>query len=173
LEGPCVEAAGSGGSVTVSVEVAGDDRWPIWGREAGALGIRGVLSVHLYAGRIALGAVNLYSTRTRDFRYDDLAAAAVVGGHLSIVMAHFRDRRHLLTAVEARNRIGQAQGILMHRYGIDADSAYAYLRRLSQHGNIRLRDIAAQVINNTHTTRDGESHMKPQAINGRLPAADG
>jgi len=61
-------------------------------------------------------------------------------------MAHIRDRRHLWTAVEARNRIGQAQGILMQRYSIDPDTAYAYLRRLSQHGNIRLRDIAAQII---------------------------
>jgi hypothetical protein len=65
---------------------------------------------------------------------------------------HRRNRRrphqaNLAAAVDARKLIGQAQGILMERFALDADQAFAVLRRCSQHLNIKLRDIAQQLIN--------------------------
>ncbi len=52
----------------------------------------------------------------------------------------------LRTALESRDVIGQAKGILMARQGISADEAFDLLRRASQRSNVKLRDVAAQVV---------------------------
>jgi AmiR/NasT family two-component response regulator len=49
-------------------------------------------------------------------------------------------------ALATREQIGQAMGILMERYQLDSDRAFAFLTRVSQAGNIKLRDVAAGVI---------------------------
>ena len=56
-------------------------------------------------------------------------------------------------AVETHGRIGQAMGILMRRYSICSDAAFAALCRVSQHHNIKLRTLAESVIE-TVTTPD-------------------
>ncbi len=45
-----------------------------------------------------------------------------------------------------RDVIGQAKGIVMERFHLDAPRAFALLVRLSQAGNIKLRDIAEQLV---------------------------
>lgn len=52
----------------------------------------------------------------------------------------------LSDAVDARTLVGQAQGILMERFGLDADQAFAVLRRYSQDHNIRLRHLSKQLV---------------------------
>lgn len=58
----------------------------------------------------------------------------------------------LEAAVEAHGRIGQAMGILMARYSIGADAAFAALARVSQRHNLKLRRLADAVINTTTGT---------------------
>jgi AmiR/NasT family two-component response regulator len=57
-----------------------------------------------------------------------------------------RQRENLLTALDARTLIGQAQGILMERFGIDADRAFGVLRRYSQARNVKLRVVAEELV---------------------------
>lgn len=52
----------------------------------------------------------------------------------------------LTEALESRDVIGQAKGILMASQGISVDEAFDILRRASQRLNVKLRDVAAQVI---------------------------
>lgn len=52
------------------------------------------------------------------------------------------------TALASRDVIGQAKGILMNHYKVDADRAFEMLRGLSQHDNIPLRTIAQKIIEN-------------------------
>ena len=144
-EGPCVEAAYRDG-VLHSYDVAADPRWPIWGPEAGRRGIGGVISVHLYTNDNGLGALNLYNEGPRRYTGDDLEAAALIGAHASIALAHFRDTEQLWKAVDARHRIGQAQGILMERFNLTAEAAFSLMRRLSQEGHVKLHLIADQVV---------------------------
>ena len=47
------------------------------------------------------------------------------------------------TALDSRDVIGQAKGILMERRGLPADQAFDVLRRASQDLNVKLRDVAA------------------------------
>jgi AmiR/NasT family two-component response regulator len=48
--------------------------------------------------------------------------------------------------VDARKLVGQAMGILMERFDLDGDQAFAVLRRYSQDTNTKLRDVAQQLI---------------------------
>ncbi|MGI8416455.1 MAG: ANTAR domain-containing protein [Nakamurella sp.] len=57
-----------------------------------------------------------------------------------------RQDEHLWKTIDARHRIGQAQGILMHQFGISENEAFAVLRRLSQQQNTKLHLIADQMV---------------------------
>lgn len=52
----------------------------------------------------------------------------------------------LQKALESRDVIGQAKGILMERENVSADEAFEMLKNSSQHLNLKLRDIAAMVV---------------------------
>ncbi|MGP5080137.1 ANTAR domain-containing protein, partial [Brachybacterium alimentarium] len=52
----------------------------------------------------------------------------------------------LREALESRNVIGIAQGLLMNRYGLTRDQAFEVLRRRSQESQTKLRDLAADVV---------------------------
>lgn len=66
--------------------------------------------------------------------------------HASVALASLQELAHLRIALSTRTVIGQAQGILMERYGIDGDRAFAVLRRYSQDRNMRLTDVAHDVV---------------------------
>ncbi len=51
----------------------------------------------------------------------------------------------LRQALETRDVIGQAKGILMASEGTTADEAFDILRRASQRLNVKVRDVAAQI----------------------------
>ena len=53
---------------------------------------------------------------------------------------------HLELALESRDIIGQAKGILMERHAIDADEAFARLVVMSQHTNVKLREVAENLV---------------------------
>ncbi len=55
-----------------------------------------------------------------------------------MVLAHARTEYNLWQAIDSRNVIGRAQGILMQKYGQTAETAFAVLRRSSQQHNIQL-----------------------------------
>ena len=159
-EGPCVAAAYEDELLT-SPDVAADPRWPHWGREVAGLGIRSVMSVHLYTAKDAMGALNLYSTRRRDYTGTDQDLARLIGAHVSVALAYFRGQAHLWTAIEARHSIGVAQGILMQQYRVDADQAYAVLRRISQAQNVNLHLIAAEIVRTGQLPPATPHHIEP------------
>lgn len=144
-EGPCLTAAENNG-VYVIEDTSTDARWPQWGPGVAALGLRSVLSIHLFTDVQALGALNLYAQDLRTFSRDDVDIARVVAAHASVALARFRIEHNLWSAVDARHLIGQAQGILMERYSISAEKAFAVLRRYSQNHNRKLHDIAAGLV---------------------------
>jgi AmiR/NasT family two-component response regulator len=59
--------------------------------------------------------------------------------------------RHLLTALEHRTVIGQATGIVMERYDLRPDAAFAVLVRISSQRNRKVYEIAEDLVSNGHT----------------------
>lgn len=149
-EGPCRDTSWQGDTM-LSADIATDARWPIWGPKAAALGITSALAVELSSrDDRRLGAVNLYWEQSRSFGRDDVAFAHVFTRHAAVALSASLQEAHLNVAMDGRKRIGQAQGILMERFGLDADRAFEVLRRYSQDHNLKLRDVAEQLI----TTRE-------------------
>lgn len=144
-EGPCVDAA-TMTRVVVSNDIRSDPRWPSWGPKAAALGLGSVLSSEIHAGGHRVGALNVYGDRGREFTRDDLELSQVLAAHAAVALAYAQRIEGLHTALDSRTTIGQAQGILMHRYTIDADRAFAILRRFSQSENIKLVQVAQRLI---------------------------
>ena len=144
-EGPCLQAVWSRDTFLVD-DTATDERWPRFGPLAAGLGLHSMLSVRLFDAEQTLGALNLYATSVRNFDDDDVALAHIFGQHASVAFATARREAGLRKAIDARHLIGQAQGILMERFDLSADHAFAVLRRYSQEYNVKLRSVAAEII---------------------------
>ena len=126
-----------------------DGRWPEWAEKVAALGVRSVFDVPLTTGNPrtwTVGVLGLYSPEPDAFGPDDEAVAHILARHASVALASARNEAALAQAVDARKLVGQAMGILMERFDIDGDRAFAVLRRYSQDTNTKLRDVAQQLI---------------------------
>jgi GAF domain-containing protein len=149
-EGPCVEAINTGEETTFS---AGDDHWPVFAERAIQAGVRSVWSLPLKVRERTTGALNLYalrgdawSTPSRRVARDLAAQAAVVLANAAALMNAELANEHLRMAMDTRDMIGQAKGILMARQGLSGDQAFDVLRRASQRQNRKLRDVAMDVV---------------------------
>jgi GAF domain-containing protein len=148
-EGPCLDAAQQGGEdIYVLANTLGDDRWPTWGKAAADLGYFSVVSARLHTGSRVLGSLNVYSRSMDAFDENDVEVIKLLSGHAAVAIAASNARHDLQKALGTRTIIGQAEGILMHAFNIDANKAFAYMRRLSQDQNIKLAQIAEQIIAN-------------------------
>jgi GAF domain-containing protein len=144
-EGPCVDAAAEA-KIVVSSYLATDERWPEWGPKASALGFNSVLSAELHARGRKIGALNLYGTSEATFTPEDISLAALFARQGALALGYARSEEGLREALETRTVIGQAQGVLMERFDIDADRAFATLRRYSQHHNIKLKALCHELV---------------------------
>jgi GAF domain-containing protein len=152
-EGPCLAAIRGGESTYVTGDATTDPRWPAWGPRVAELGYRSVVSVRLETNERQYGSLNAYSADVDAFSQQDVEVMELLGTHASVAIAASQKVDDLQTALDSRTSIGQAQGILMAVYDLDAEAAFQYMRRLSMHGNLRLVEIASQVIAQRHELR--------------------
>jgi AmiR/NasT family two-component response regulator len=82
-----------------------------------------------------------WSSEVRD--EDELLAALLASAR---AIAGAERMENLESALVRRDIIGQAKGLLMHRYDVDADEAFARLRHASQTTNTKLYDVAAWLV---------------------------
>jgi GAF domain-containing protein len=148
-EGPCLRAAEQGGAYLI-VDTRTDPRWPRWGPAVAELGLGSVLSIHLFTDRRVLGALNLYYESKDDFSDDEVEVARVVAAHASVALAKLRSERDLWRAIDSRHLIGQAQGMLMERFKLSSEKSFSVLRRYSQQHNIKLSEVAGELIRTGH-----------------------
>jgi GAF domain-containing protein len=156
-EGPCYGDCWPGQTLTSS-NLATDERWPTWVAKASAVGINSMLATALTTveGR-RIGCITSYWTQPRGFTEDDIAFMAIFARHAALALAQSWNEAGLNTALDSRKLIGQAQGILMERHDLDADRAFEVLRRYSQDHNIKLRDVAAHLIETRQLPRGSQT----------------
>jgi len=143
--GPLIESMRNHKTVLVC-DTLTEQRWPDWSAKVTALGVRSVLDVPLTTSQGTVGMLGLYSTRPDAFSTDDIAVAHILARHASVAVATARREETMAQAVDARKLVGQAMGILMERFDVDGDRAFAILKRYSQDTNTKLRDVAQQLI---------------------------
>jgi hypothetical protein len=150
--GPCVEALRRGLRSEVT-DLAVDNRWPAWAAVSAMLGFRSAAGVpaEITPGhRIAL---NLYASTTGAFSGEPLRLAELfleeLARTLPTALRLFEQSKRvndLQEALASRSTIDQALGVLMAQNRCTRDEAFAILRRASQHRNLKVREVAATVI---------------------------
>ena len=145
-EGPCLDSIWKEETVH-SPDLAADGRWPNWGpRVVEELGVASMLSFQLFTSADTLGGLNLYSKRVDAFDEDDINAGFMLAAHAAVALAASQQAEQLRTAATNRTTIGQAQGILMERFSLTADRAFMVLKRVSQNRNVKLQQVASELV---------------------------
>ena len=144
-EGPCVEAA-LDELIVRTDDFRADERWPRYSAAVVEIGVLSGLSFKLYTADRTAGALNLFSFKIDAFDAEDETTGVVLAAHAAAAILASRHGEQLQSALSTRDRIGQAKGIIMERFGVNDVKAFEMLRRLSQDSNTRLIDIAQRVI---------------------------
>lgn len=155
--GPAIDALDVAETV-IAVDLRTEDRWPGWVsyvREE--LGIDSAVAIRLFTGDRSIGVLTLYAAGGR---LDDASVreAYLLAACVSVAVDAAHTEHTLEEAAASRATIGQAQGILMERFEVDADQAFAVLKRVSQDRNIKLNRLARETIQTRRTPgvdRDG------------------
>ena len=143
-QGPCVDT--SRDELTVrSDDLRKESRWPKFSAEAAQDGVLSVISFQLFVEGDSMGALDVYSDTPNSFDAEAENVGLLLASHAAIAMSGSRKVANLYAAVESRDLIGQAKGILMERYKIDAARAFDLLILSSQNNNTKLRDIAERL----------------------------
>jgi GAF domain-containing protein len=151
-EGPCLTAAWEGKVVYVA-DLNTDDRFPSYRRDALAeTPIRSIMAFQLFIAGETMGALNVYSERPNAFGEESRAIGLIFAAHSSVAWNSARRDEQFKRALASRDTIGQAKGMIMERYGVDAVQAFALLRKLSQDSNTPLVHIAAELVSKSQST---------------------
>lgn len=143
--GPCLDALYDEATVRLP-DLPAEPRWPAFIRAARALGVGSMLAVQLFVVGDDLGALNLSSREPSAFDDESEHVALLFASHAAVAMSGAQERALLRKAVSTRQLIGQAQGVLMERFKITDEQAFALLVRASQDRNRKLTAIADQLV---------------------------
>ncbi|MBY8869918.1 MULTISPECIES: GAF and ANTAR domain-containing protein [Streptomyces] len=147
-EGPCFDAArrvDGDRMFRISDMTKPQPAWPRYAPAARDLGIGSMMGFLLYTEDEDFGALDCYSTRPGAFTPEDETAGWLLASHAAVAVASARTVDQLEHALETRHAIGEAMGILRERHRLSEDDAFAVLRRISQHHNVKLRDVAQNI----------------------------
>ncbi|MFC5061851.1 GAF and ANTAR domain-containing protein [Actinomycetospora atypica] len=152
-EGPCITAIEdppeSGMVVAQDLAGADGDRWPRFGPVVVEAGYRGLMSAHLSVEGGVRAALNLYATSPDAFDATARTLAGLFGIQAAILLYGVNQAGHLQKAVDSRDLIGRAKGILSERFGVDDDTAFQMLVKSSQDTNLKLTAVAQWLTEST------------------------
>jgi transcriptional regulator with GAF, ATPase, and Fis domain len=149
-EGPVVEVLTINQTVSVP-DLAAESRWPQFTAAALSRGARCVLALRLFVQQGSLGVLTLYGPHADMFDDESIFYGELLAQHAAVAMAGVQAQEQLHRAVASRDLIGQAKGVIMERYHVDAVRAFEMLTTLSQDSNTKLVDVARRVVETTDT----------------------
>ncbi|OBK18930.1 GAF and ANTAR domain-containing protein [Mycobacterium asiaticum] len=144
-EGPCAQAA-LADTVVRTDDFRSETRWPRYAPAAVELGVLSGLSFKLFTAERTAGALNLFGFQPNIWDAEAETIGTVLAAHAAAAILAGRHDEQMQAALASRDRIGQAKGVIMERYGVDEVRAFEMLRLLSQESNDKLVDIAERVI---------------------------
>lgn len=146
-EGPCVDAVESGTSDLVVLENARHaGKYHRFVKGAIPLGLRSTAAIRLFTGDKTVGVLNLYSTSSDTIDEETRTIAELFALHASYAYGHRHQVSHLQRAIESRELIGNAVGIVMERYGLDRGRAFEYLVRVAATSQVKVRVVAEELV---------------------------
>lgn len=152
-EGPCLSAI-EDRATFIAEDLRVEDRWPSFATMATEEGINSVLAVPFLPMGQPIGALNSYSSKPHAFDEDHVEITTLFAQQAAIVIANsvayssaVTTNAQLREALESREVIGKATGILMERERVSSEEAFGILRNVSQQTNRKLREVAEEVLN--------------------------
>lgn len=152
--GPCLDAFRNGVPYVIDSTLEAGD-WQEFRDSAARHGVLSSMSLPLIAHAGPIGALNMYSETEGAFEPEDLEVGGAFASQAAFVLANaqaYWDARmfseNMTQAMQSRAQIEQAKGIIMGTSGCSADEAMSLLVQQSQHQNIKLRDIAREIVDN-------------------------
>ncbi|MFB8277280.1 GAF and ANTAR domain-containing protein [Nocardia colli] len=170
---PSLQAISTAQHISVP-DVAAEQHWGGYSTRMLARGVKSIYAQPLSVDGKAVGALSLYSNRLNGFSDRTLAAATLTAEHLGVLLAVAFDTarqaeltEQLRATLASRSTIDQALGILMAEKRFDRDAAFEVLRGRSQQRNIRVADLAVEIIETVTGRRPAAPHfVEPQAPTG-------
>ena len=145
-EGPCLTAAWEEKIIHVA-DLETDERFPLYRQDAlERTPIRSVMAFQLFIADETMGALNVYAETAHVFDQMSKDVGRVFAAHSSVAWNAARREEQFKRALASRDTIGQAKGMIMERYGVDAVQAFEVLRKLSQDSNVPLIHVATELI---------------------------
>lgn len=130
-----------------------DTRWPAFSAELRDDGYHSALVLPLAGTADPNATLTLLSCAPGEFgeaSFDLVQLFAAYAGAVLDNATLYSDCRSLVenlrSSLRTRSTIGQAQGLLMRQRDLDASGAFDLLRQASQHHNVKLRDLAADLV---------------------------
>ncbi len=150
-EGPCRDCCVSREMVN-SENIASDTRWPNFSALATAEKFVSVYALPLQAQQVVVGALNLFSQAPLSVEQLATARSLADAATLTFLQADTQQDRLLIArklrlAVEGRNVIEQAKGVLSERHGISMMEAFWKLRDVSNQRDLDIVEVATSVVN--------------------------
>ena len=160
-EGPCLDAIWQQETVRVD-DLARDPRWPVLGPRAADRGVGSMLCLQLFVHRDTLGALDLLAHAKSAFTDESEHVGLLLASHAAIAAADAYHFEHVTSALVNRDLIGQAKGILMERFKITSEQAFAVLAQVSQDTNRKLSSVAEDLTRTgTWTPGSRAGHGRP------------
>jgi hypothetical protein len=147
--GPCLDVIESRG-IHIEPDLTVTDRWPaLSARVLAETPVRGAMSVRIPMTEGSIGALNVFSDMPGALGSRSVEQAAVLGAFATVAAtaaAHSQDVATLRRGLTSNRAIGQAVGMVMARNNVSDSAAFDILRRTSQNSNVKLVDVATDMI---------------------------
>ena len=167
-EGPCLDCYRTGQPVVNQDLATVDGRWPRFAAEALAAGFHSAHGLPMRLRGTVIGALNLFHLESGEMQQADFDAAQALADVATVAILQHRAalegqlvNQQLHSALNTRIVIEQAKGMVAEREGLDMEEAFSTLRNHARSQNLRLADVAQDVIGGT---------LAPSGLDRRAPS---
>ncbi len=148
-EGPCVDAIHEE-TAQLDADLTSASTWPLLReRVVEETPVRGMAGFRLVVDDRKVGALNLFSDHPGALTETSVDQAAVLAAFASVALiaaSHQEQARTLRDGLASNREIGKAIGLMMAFHKVDDEQAFAILRKASQHMNLKLSEVAGQIV---------------------------
>jgi len=150
-EGPCLEAIDeSEEDQHLCSDLTTGSQWPrLAARILAETDVKGMAGFRLHQDGRKVAALNVFSDTAGGLDGAALDQASMLSAFASVTLAALdrgEEASTLRRGLESNREIGKAIGLLMAMHKIGDDQAFEMLAKVSQEMNIKVADVAAQVI---------------------------
>jgi len=151
-EGPCLTAWRTRQLVRID-DTTADARWPRWNEAVSRLGVRSVISAPLLVGGESIGAMKVYCERPHNYGPHDEHVLRLLAGQAAILLANTQSlhearrlSRQLTDALDSRDAIAQAIGVLLSRGARTRQEAFAALAHAARRAERPVHEVARALL---------------------------